>query len=510
MKIVYIPLDERPCNTIYPLEAVKTTKDIEVLTPSIDILGQKKEPGNIKKIKNFLLNKAEEADAIVLSTETLVYGGLVPSRLHHLKSTDIDEYKNTIYQLREVNPNLKIYVSNLIMRTPRYNSNDEEPDYYGTYGEEIFNYGWLKDKTDRDNLSESEEQQLKDLENTIPRSILRDYEIRRSFNVQINKTNVKLLDEGKIDFLVIPQDDAAEYGYTAMDQQEVSKALHSQKIQNIMIYPGADEVGFSLLARAYQEFHGMRLKVFPFYSSTYGQYIIPNYEDRPINETLKAHIMATGCELVYSSDEADFVLAYNTPGKKMQEAWDQFSNKEITYSSYRHLPTFINDIKNFIKRDIPVVLADSAYSNGGDGELIQQLDYYNLFNKLVSYKAWNTNGNTIGSSIASGVFGHNNKEPEKIIKNLILHFYEDFIYQSIVRMDVTDHELSELSLNYFDLKDEQDEVAEVVKEKMLREAQKYLSNTKELQEYDIKIDFPWNRMFEICIQINKKQKIKNK
>src|SRR5699024_11747582 len=83
MKIVYMPLDERPCNTIYPLEAVKTAKDIEVITPSIHILGRKKEPGNIKEIKNFLLEKANKVDAVVLSTEMLVYGGLVPSRLHH-------------------------------------------------------------------------------------------------------------------------------------------------------------------------------------------------------------------------------------------------------------------------------------------------------------------------------------------------------------------------------------------------------------------------------------------
>src|SRR5699024_1334389 len=306
------------------------------------------------------------------------------------------------------NLDLKIYVSNLIMRTPRYSSDDEEPDYYGTYGEQIFNYGWLKDKRRREILNKDEEQEFEKIKENIPEDILKDYENRRNFNVKVNKMNVDLLDEGKIDFLVIPQDDAAEYGYTAMDQREVFKALHSKKLLNVMIYPGADEVGFTLLARAYQEFYDMSLKVFPFYSSSYGQYIVPNYEDRPINETLKAHIMAAGCELVYSADEADFVLGYNTPGKQMQEAWDQFENQEVTYASYRHLPTFIRDIKNFMDKNIPVVLADSAYSNGGDGELIQQLDYYNLFNKLVSYKAWNTNGNTIGSSIAAGVLAYNN------------------------------------------------------------------------------------------------------
>src|SRR5699024_7513053 len=175
------------------------------------------------------------------------------TQLHNVQYKTIEEYKKTIYQHRKEKPNLKIYVSNLIIRTPRYISNDEEPDYYGTYGEQIFNFGWLKDKSRRDILNKEEEQQFKKIKNNIPENILKDYENRRHFNVQVNKMNVDLLNEGKIDFLVIPQDDAAEYGYTAMDQQEVFKVLQSKKLQNVMIYPGADEVGFTLLARAYQE-----------------------------------------------------------------------------------------------------------------------------------------------------------------------------------------------------------------------------------------------------------------
>src|SRR5699024_12288207 len=108
------------------------------------------------------------------------------------------------------------------------------------------------------------------------------------------------------------------------------------------------------------------------------------------------------------------------------------------------------------------------------------------------------------TTLFRSVLAYNNKSSKKIIENLILHFYEDFIYQSIVRMDVTNYELSNLNLNYFDLKNKKEEVSKIVKERMLNEAQKYLKNTKELQDYDIKIDFPWNRMFEIYIQLVQK------
>jgi len=501
MKIVYIPLDERPCNTIYPIETAESAQNVEVLSPSPEILGKKKRAGDVRKIREFLLEKVKEADAIVLSTEMLVYGGLVPSRLHHLDDEAIEEYHSVISQLKEEDPDVKVYVSNLIMRTPRYSSDDEEPDYYGIYGEQIFNYGWLKDKHLRNNLDRDEEESLGELEESIPEEIIKDYETRRAFNVRVNKLNIKLLDEGKIDFLVIPQDDAAEYGYTALDQQQVFKELNARKLQNVMIYPGADEVGFTLLARAYQEFNHLKIKVYPFYSSTFGKEIIPNYEDRPIHETMKAHVMASGCELVYSSDEADMILAYNTPGKVMQEAWDQFTEQDVTYSTYRHLPTFINGIKNFIEKDYPVVIADSAYSNGGDSELIQLLNDYQLFDKLASYKGWNTNGNTLGSTLSAGVFSYKNKDSKKVLQNLMLHFYEDFIYQSIVRMEVTNHQLPALDLNYFDLKDKKEEVANIVKEKMLNQAKDYLTSTSALENYDIEIDFPWNRMFEVSVEL---------
>lgn len=505
MKVVYIPLDERPCNTIYPIDAMKLAEGVEVSHPHVNILGNKKTPGNNKEIKNFLLEETKDADAIILSTEMLVYGGLVPSRLHHLDRERIHEYKSTIEQLRNRNKDVKIYVSNLIMRTPRYSSNDEEPEYYGEYGEQIFKYGWLKDQSNRGEIKEEGKIELEDLAKVIPDEVIEDYEKRRHFNVEVNKANVELLAENIIDFLVIPQDDAAEFGYTAMDQKEVFKKLKQERLKDVMIYPGADEVGFTLLARAYQEFHDLRLKIYPYYSSTYGPYIIPNYEDRPINETLKAHIMASGSELVYTKEEADIVLAYNTPGKKMQEAWDQFNKNEVTYSSYRHMPTFLNKIKGFLDDDIPVIIADSAYSNGGDSELIELLDSNNLYTRLLNYKAWNTNGNTVGSALSSGVLAYQSNKKEELLSNLFLHFYEDFIYQSIVRMDVTENDLPDLGLNYFDLKDKKEIVTKIVKDKMLKEAKKYLTQTDEIEKYDIEVDFPWNRMFEVSIHIRKNE-----
>ena len=70
---------------------------------------------------------------------------------------------------------------------------------------------------------------------------------------------------GYLDFLVIPQDDSSPYGYTAISQKIVINALKEKRLdQKVMIYPGADEVGLSLLARAYHEYYHLEPKVYPF------------------------------------------------------------------------------------------------------------------------------------------------------------------------------------------------------------------------------------------------------
>ncbi|MBC8932469.1 DUF4127 family protein, partial [Escherichia coli] len=69
---------------------------------------------------------------------------------------DLNEYEVFLRGIKKEFPDKKIFLSNLIMRTPKYNSSDEEPDYYEQYGEAIFRYGWLKDKAARDTLDERE------------------------------------------------------------------------------------------------------------------------------------------------------------------------------------------------------------------------------------------------------------------------------------------------------------------------------------------------------------------
>ncbi|WP_239256791.1 DUF4127 family protein [Listeria ilorinensis] len=500
-KVFYLPLDERPCNAVYPIRAAEAA-DWEIITPPAEWLGSKKRPADTERLWCFLEEEIADADAAVLSFEMLFYGGLLPSRLHHLEETAIQKYTERLAKLKAHRPELKIYLSNLIMRTPRYSSSDEEPDYYADYGKEIFRHGELSDKATRQKLTLKEEEELAQLKQAIPTVDLQDYEARRRFNLALNLKNIELVEAGIIDFLVIPQDDSAEYGYTAIDQKQTyQKIADSDASLRIMVYPGADEVGWTLLARAYNELNQMQPKIFPLFASTLGPTIVPLYEDRIIAESMKAHIMAAGCVLTDDKNESDLILAYNTPGKWMQESWDQFEEKDVTYSSYRHLLTFVDQLATESSKGRKVILCDAAFANGGDLELLRLLEKRGITKELLSYKAWNTHCNSLGSSIAAGVFARNSTKQTLIMRNLLHNFYEDLFYQAMIRMDLTKHFLPNLNLNYFDLKDQADQVTDKIIAELARYHQEFLGQTFATPE-SVTVSMPWNRMFEIHCTIN--------
>ena len=216
MRALFIPLDERPCNYKFPKLINDIREDVELVVPPLELLGYKKNAANVERLWKFVFENIEKCDYAILSIDTLVYGGLIPSRIHNSDFEFLKKYIEKIKKLKKINPNIIIYAFNCIMRSPQYNSSEEEPDYYETYGYNLFKRAYLLDKKKRTKLSKEEECELDSIE--IPEKILKDYENRRNFNLEINIEVAKLVEDGTIDFLTIPQDDSSEYGYTAIAQ----------------------------------------------------------------------------------------------------------------------------------------------------------------------------------------------------------------------------------------------------------------------------------------------------
>ena len=81
LKIVHIPLDERPCNYNFPKD-IFHVKDFNIVSVPFHFIGLKKKPGNVDKIQDFFEKECKDAYAAIISIDTLIYEGIVPSRLH--------------------------------------------------------------------------------------------------------------------------------------------------------------------------------------------------------------------------------------------------------------------------------------------------------------------------------------------------------------------------------------------------------------------------------------------
>ena len=142
--------------------------------PPEKLLADNEHNGNPGALWSWLNNAAQDADAAVLATDSLIYGGLVASRTHHDSDDELIDRMKNFNELRENHPNLKIYGFSTVMRTPRQSFGKVEPPYYTKYGPDIFALSQLNDKEDGQGLTANERSKKNELLARIPQKDLTD------------------------------------------------------------------------------------------------------------------------------------------------------------------------------------------------------------------------------------------------------------------------------------------------------------------------------------------------
>ena len=120
-KIVLLPMDERPCNYKFPKRLFEN-EEIHIIEPQT--LGFKKDGADYNIIKDFLCKECKDAYGLIISMDMLLYGGLIPSRIHQQDEEKLRKKLDTIKGLKKENPSLKIFAFQCIMRCPSYSSSD--------------------------------------------------------------------------------------------------------------------------------------------------------------------------------------------------------------------------------------------------------------------------------------------------------------------------------------------------------------------------------------------------
>ena len=144
MKIGFIPIDNRPVCYTLPKQIAAIDDSIELFLPDRSLLGDLTKYADTEKLFEWLGN-LPNLDAIIISLDTLAYGGLISSR----RCPDtFEEVKTKIQKLYEIlsGKNTEIYAFSSIMRISNNNINEEEKEYWNKWGKKIFNYSYCMDK----------------------------------------------------------------------------------------------------------------------------------------------------------------------------------------------------------------------------------------------------------------------------------------------------------------------------------------------------------------------------
>ena len=447
MKIVFIPIDNRPVCYQMPKMIADINRSIELHLPPKELLGGLKEYANVKGLFEWLNSNINNADAVILSLDTIAYGGLIPSR----RSTDtFDEIKNRVETLIGIlkKSEVKTYAFSSVMRISNNNVNEEEKEYWNKYGEKIFKYSY---ETDKFGTAVTD----------VPKGIIDDYLKTRKRNFEINKLYLKYKQDGIFDTLIFSKDDCAEYGLNVKEARELESMGGFTKT-------GADEIPLTLLARSIDS----EIKVHPIFMEQGEKHLISNYEDVSVEKSVLGQLELAGCKIT-SEKDADILLYVNN-----------FKNHQGEIVMKRQTELF-NGI--WEKPNKPYAVADVRQANGADNNFISKLFDTDLGENFFGYAGWNTTANTLGSIICAMKFVYSAKKEnsfssEAFKKLEAVRFLDDWAYQANVRQELKSLDIS------------------IIKVKM----KKYENIVKNKlgTEFEAKYSYPWNRLFEVEVELN--------
>ena len=420
-RILLVPLDSRPAAGQFA-QMIGRIDGVDVRMPTYEALGRFTTQGNPDRILDWLEDQnLSDVSALVVSTDMICYGGLIASRVLDTSTVVAMRRLQRLVDIKKHYPRVKMY---LFSSTMRLAPTATRKAYATRF--KIARIEELKDIVDR-NPSPSAKAELDGLKKEVPQAQIEQYEATRARDHAIQRQLIKLTQEDAVDFLVIGQDDAKQFGPHVVETQDLRRYVRALGLDyKIYLCEGVDQLSSVLLSRALLKEAKWTPRVRVMYSDENGKNQFANYEAIRIEESLSEQLFASGARPTGATGEFDYTLFLNTP--KRGEA--SFLN-------------FADQLKAELDQDMPVAVADINLANDGtaDPELFNALWEQGRFISLLSYAGWNTAGNTIGTAIpAANVYllaRKSKTDPlarEVAQREFLIHrFVDDYAYHKYTR-----------------------------------------------------------------------------
>ncbi|MGH7756108.1 MAG: DUF4127 family protein, partial [Vulcanimicrobiaceae bacterium] len=423
--IAFVPIDDRPVTYQLPILLGQIAGQ-PVLTPPRSTIGHYLDPGKPDAILDWLDSSAtDNVAAVVASSDMIVYGGLVASRLPGLPVYDGYARLRRLGALAAARPNRFMSVFGTVMRLAPTGIAKIGPaeDYYAT-GQtvnEIAAYANLPDPP----ATAQERARAAHLRALITPKILDEYLGARARNRDVDLFILQLAAEGDFAHVILGQDDAGPVGLHIKDLQALMTARERFGVEDqTSIEPGADELGMVLVSEVMARTVHWTPRIRVVYSRPDGGAMQDRIEYVPIDVTVSRLIHACGGERV--DGDADLTLYVRVaPTGEPEEA------------------SFVDQIVADVDAGKPVTIADLSFLYGPTPSQQQQQLTLDLIARHVAgrvdgYASWNTTANTVGTSLATAVAAGAGRRAgrlnERALAQFLLDRYaDDFAFHQFVR-----------------------------------------------------------------------------
>lgn len=506
LTVALVPLDSRPPCTQFVAELAHMA-GIHLLMPQPELLDDYKTPGSKIALRSWLQEISKEADVAIISTDMLIHGGLVASRLSTGTPQDVTDVLQLLTQIHQENPNFKMYVFNII---PRLILADSDDNF--SFQKLMLQYSVLKDQVSIFG-NRQDTKKLMELEKQIPSNIIQNYLAMYEQNTTLNVTLMNMVEQEIITGLVIGQDDGQPFGIPTMEKQKLQHYLlqRPELVNKVFITRGTDEVALTLLGHIVTQVSSYQPRIFVTYSTPEGPGIVMPFMPITVAKTVAEKISIIGGRQVTTADQADFIL-YLHVGTDKNKSTLQPASQEL---------------KSLLDQGYQVALVDLTENFHISETLLPILVDENIDTpKLIAYAGWNTTSNSIGTAITqaalfSKAVTMQTTTPEILtvyqenLEFLTARFLDDLYYQKEVNPYINKQlkrsriDPYQLGPHYYQTNYKIQKLMVSRSYKLLREAlynHPITVNTKEgtqeilITDLTIQTYLPWQRTFEIWIK----------
>ena len=511
--ILLVPLDSRPvCSTM--VQKLGRIVGLNVIVPPKELLDNYRHPANRKKLYEWLNNNISHYQKAIISADILLHGSLLQSRQTTVTPKEQQKFLQGLQKLRQENGmHTAIDIFSII---PRLLVSDELlPDRW--YQFHLMRYSQLLDMTEINN-DPYMTKELLEYQNKIPNNILAKYlalfKNSHQFNLALLEAARK--QQSQVPFnIIIGQDDASPFGLPHRNALQLQKFMQHEKLQHhTSITYGADEIASLLLTRYYLQQQKWQPKVYLQFATPNTEFMHMPYMAVSTGAAIRNQLQFVGAAITDDYQAADVILYIHCGDEK-------------------HLPQKqqVQAISNILAQNKRLALVDlSANFNAEEMLLPYLLDEKVPVNHLCAYAGWNTFSNSSGTAIAQSLLFTGRlyelqkakSEPQQIAalyaQNLqftIERMVEDYYYQKKLHPQLRPY-LESFGITPTDLMPDAKEQTEFSLQKKISLYSCYLlhsnlgrtpfyedkHNAYYLRDLAIGVRLPWNRIFEVSLDIH--------